>query len=169
MTTYSATKDDSGIGRLSRGGNSSCSYSAPAIGVTRSSALQKTSGGGCSKRRFARSTPSGTRRTPSFPGHGMSGSTLIVAINALLLKRTKLAGIRQPGKPGGLSKRGSVRHGSGTQGGGDTPRKDGKRFKSSEPADTPTLFSCFREPAAVRQGCGEALRRLPDALKSEDL
>ena len=29
----------------------------------------------------------------------MSGSTLIVAINALMLKRTKLAGIRQPGKP----------------------------------------------------------------------
>jgi len=28
----------------------------------------------------------------------MSGSTLIVAINALMLKRTKLAGIRQPGK-----------------------------------------------------------------------
>jgi Cu2+-exporting ATPase len=28
----------------------------------------------------------------------MSGSTLIVAINALLLKRTKLAGIRRPGK-----------------------------------------------------------------------
>ncbi len=28
----------------------------------------------------------------------MSGSTLIVAINALMLKRTKLAGIPQPGK-----------------------------------------------------------------------
>jgi len=28
----------------------------------------------------------------------MSGSTLVVAINALMLKRTKLAGIRQPGK-----------------------------------------------------------------------
>jgi P-type Cu2+ transporter len=28
----------------------------------------------------------------------MAGSTLIVAINALLLKRTKLAGIHQPGK-----------------------------------------------------------------------
>ena len=28
----------------------------------------------------------------------MSGSPLIVAINALMLKRTKLAGIRQPGK-----------------------------------------------------------------------
>ena len=28
----------------------------------------------------------------------MSGSTLIVAINALMLKRTKLAGIKQPGK-----------------------------------------------------------------------
>ena len=39
----------------------------------------------------------------------MSGSTLIVAINALMLKRTKLAGIRQPGKgaapgaPGAIS------------------------------------------------------------------
>ena len=28
----------------------------------------------------------------------MSGSALIVAINALTLKRTRLAGIRQPGK-----------------------------------------------------------------------
>jgi Cu2+-exporting ATPase len=28
----------------------------------------------------------------------MSGSTLLVAINAMMLKRTKLAGIRQPGK-----------------------------------------------------------------------
>jgi Cu2+-exporting ATPase len=28
----------------------------------------------------------------------MSGSTLIVAMNALMLKRTKLAGIRQPGQ-----------------------------------------------------------------------
>ena len=34
----------------------------------------------------------------------MSGSTLIVAINALMLKRTKLAGIRQPGKPAGREK-----------------------------------------------------------------
>ena len=30
----------------------------------------------------------------------MSGSTLVVAINALMLKRTKLAGIRKPGKNG---------------------------------------------------------------------
>ncbi len=28
----------------------------------------------------------------------MFGSTLIVAVNALMLKRTKLAGINQPGK-----------------------------------------------------------------------
>ena len=30
--------------------------------------------------------------------HPWTGSTLIVAINALMLKRTKLAGIRQPGR-----------------------------------------------------------------------
>jgi len=42
--------------------------------------------------------------SPQVAAMSMSGSTLIVAINALLLKRTKLAGIRQPGKtaaPGG--------------------------------------------------------------------
>jgi len=37
--------------------------------------------------------------SPEVAALSMSGSTLIVAINALLLKRTKLAGIRQPGKP----------------------------------------------------------------------
>jgi Cu2+-exporting ATPase len=37
--------------------------------------------------------------SPEVAAMSMSGSTLIVAINALLLKRTKLAGIRQPGKP----------------------------------------------------------------------
>ena len=36
--------------------------------------------------------------SPAVAALSMSGSTLIVAINALLLKRTKLAGIRQPGK-----------------------------------------------------------------------
>ena len=36
--------------------------------------------------------------SPEVAAMSMSGSTLIVAINALLLKRTKLAGIRQPGK-----------------------------------------------------------------------
>jgi Cu2+-exporting ATPase len=36
--------------------------------------------------------------SPEVAALSMSGSTLIVAINALLLKRTKLAGIRQPGK-----------------------------------------------------------------------
>jgi Cu2+-exporting ATPase len=35
--------------------------------------------------------------SPQVAALSMSGSTLIVAINALLLKRTKLAGIRQPG------------------------------------------------------------------------
>jgi Cu2+-exporting ATPase len=35
--------------------------------------------------------------SPEVAAISMSGSTLIVAINALLLKRTKLAGIRQPG------------------------------------------------------------------------
>jgi Cu2+-exporting ATPase len=42
--------------------------------------------------------------SPEVAALSMSGSTLIVAINALLLKRTKLAGIRQPGRsaaPGG--------------------------------------------------------------------
>ncbi|MDP3833527.1 MAG: heavy metal translocating P-type ATPase [Hydrogenophaga sp.] len=38
--------------------------------------------------------------SPEVAAISMSGSTLIVAINALLLKRTKLAGIRQPGKAG---------------------------------------------------------------------
>ena len=36
--------------------------------------------------------------SPEVAATSMSGSTLIVAINALLLKRTKLAGIRQSGK-----------------------------------------------------------------------
>jgi len=36
--------------------------------------------------------------SPQVAAMSMSGSTLIVAINALMLKRTKLAGIRQPGK-----------------------------------------------------------------------
>jgi Cu2+-exporting ATPase len=35
--------------------------------------------------------------SPEVAALSMSGSTLIVAINALMLKRTKLAGIRQPG------------------------------------------------------------------------
>ena len=35
--------------------------------------------------------------SPEVAAMAMSGSTLIVAINALMLKRTKLAGIRQPG------------------------------------------------------------------------
>ena len=37
--------------------------------------------------------------SPEVAAFAMSGSTLVVAINALLLKRTKLAGIRQAGKP----------------------------------------------------------------------
>ena len=36
--------------------------------------------------------------SPEVAAMSMSGSTLIVAINALMLKRTKLAGIRRPGK-----------------------------------------------------------------------
>jgi Cu2+-exporting ATPase len=36
--------------------------------------------------------------SPEVAALSMSGSTLVVAVNALLLKRTKLAGIRQPGK-----------------------------------------------------------------------
>ena len=36
--------------------------------------------------------------SPEVAAMSMSGSTLIVAINALMLKRTKLAGVRQPGK-----------------------------------------------------------------------
>ena len=36
--------------------------------------------------------------SPEVAAFSMSGSTLVVAINALMLKRTKLAGIRQPGK-----------------------------------------------------------------------
>ncbi len=36
--------------------------------------------------------------SPEVAAISMSGSTLIVAINALMVKRTKLAGIRQPGK-----------------------------------------------------------------------
>ena len=36
--------------------------------------------------------------SPEIAALSMSGSTLIVAINALMLKRTKLAGIHQPGK-----------------------------------------------------------------------
>lgn len=36
--------------------------------------------------------------SPEVAAISMSGSTLIVAINALMLKRTKLAGIKQPGK-----------------------------------------------------------------------
>jgi Cu2+-exporting ATPase len=36
--------------------------------------------------------------SPEVAALSMSGSTLVVAINALLLKRTRLEGIRQPGK-----------------------------------------------------------------------
>ncbi len=36
--------------------------------------------------------------SPEVAALSMSGSTLVVAINALMLKRTKLAGIRQPGE-----------------------------------------------------------------------
>ena len=35
--------------------------------------------------------------SPEVAALSMSGSTLVVAVNALMLKRTKLAGIRQPG------------------------------------------------------------------------
>ncbi len=42
--------------------------------------------------------------SPEIAAISMSGSTLIVAINALMLKRTKLAGIRQPGKPAAAGK-----------------------------------------------------------------
>ena len=42
--------------------------------------------------------------SPEVAAISMSGSTLIVAINALMLKRTKLAGIRQPGKPAAAGK-----------------------------------------------------------------
>jgi P-type Cu2+ transporter len=38
--------------------------------------------------------------SPEVAALSMSGSTLVVAINALMLKRTKLAGIRQPGRGG---------------------------------------------------------------------
>jgi Cu2+-exporting ATPase len=37
--------------------------------------------------------------SPEVAALSMSGSTLVVAINALMLKRTKLAGIRRPGAP----------------------------------------------------------------------
>ena len=42
--------------------------------------------------------------SPEVAAISMSGSTLIVAINALMLKRTKLAGIRQPGKTAATGK-----------------------------------------------------------------
>ncbi|HUG22927.1 heavy metal translocating P-type ATPase [Piscinibacter sp.] len=42
--------------------------------------------------------------SPEVAAISMSGSTLIVAMNALLLKRTKLAGIRQPGKAAATGK-----------------------------------------------------------------
>ena len=42
--------------------------------------------------------------SPEVAAISMSGSTLIVAINALMLKRTKLAGIRQPGKTASADK-----------------------------------------------------------------
>ena len=50
--------------------------------------------------------------SPEVAAMSMSGSTLIVAINALMLKRTKLAGIRQPGKAAA----------SGASGGQATPK-----------------------------------------------
>ena len=37
--------------------------------------------------------------SPEVAALSMSGSTLVVALNALMLKRTRLAGIRQPGNP----------------------------------------------------------------------
>ena len=42
--------------------------------------------------------------SPEVAAISMSGSTLIVAINALMLKRTKLAGIRHPGKTSAAGK-----------------------------------------------------------------
>ncbi len=42
--------------------------------------------------------------SPEVAAISMSGSTLIVAINALMLKRTKLAGIRHPGKTAAATK-----------------------------------------------------------------
>ena len=36
--------------------------------------------------------------SPEVAALSMSGSTLLVAVNALMLKRTKLEGIRNPGK-----------------------------------------------------------------------
>jgi len=38
--------------------------------------------------------------SPAVAALSMSGSSAVVAINALLLKRTKLAGIHRPGKSG---------------------------------------------------------------------
>ena len=46
--------------------------------------------------------------SPEIAALSMSGSTLVVAINALMLKRTKLAGIRQPGKSAARASVGSA-------------------------------------------------------------
>jgi Cu2+-exporting ATPase len=56
--------------------------------------------------------------SPEVAAISMSGSTLIVAINALMLKRTKLAGIRQPGKTaaGGAAEPRAAAPGSPTDG-----------------------------------------------------
>ncbi|WP_275098036.1 heavy metal translocating P-type ATPase [Sedimenticola hydrogenitrophicus] len=62
--------------------------------------------------------------SPEVAALSMSGSTLIVAINALLLKRTKLAGIRQPGKPAA----------PGTPGGPATPEPTKASAVPAEPA-----------------------------------
>ncbi|QBB70717.1 heavy metal translocating P-type ATPase [Pseudolysobacter antarcticus] len=61
--------------------------------------------------------------SPAVAALSMSGSTLIVAINALLLKRTKLAGIHQPGKKGAP--------------GSASPAKPGNVAKSPESASAP--------------------------------
>lgn len=62
--------------------------------------------------------------SPEVAALSMSGSTLIVAINALLLKRTKLAGIRKPGNPPA----------PGTPGGPATPEPVKASAVPAEPA-----------------------------------
>ena len=50
--------------------------------------------------------------SPEIAALSMSGSSAVVAINALLLKRTKLAGIKQVGSPGATAATASVAAGA---------------------------------------------------------
>jgi hypothetical protein len=75
---------------------------------------------------------------PAVAALAMSGSTAVVAVNALLLKRTKLAGIRNPtaGKPAAAADGAATAPAGAGRSAAETPPKDGAPA-TEEPASTP--------------------------------